>query len=62
MYSDRLREGERILGVRHHVGFQSNHGETLVLIDIWATWCGPCKKEMPGYQELADKYGPTSTG
>jgi thiol-disulfide isomerase/thioredoxin len=29
----------------------------VVLIDFWATWCQPCKKEMPGYQKLADKYG-----
>ena len=28
-----------------------------VLIDFWATWCQPCKKEMPGYQKLLDKYG-----
>lgn len=27
-----------------------------VLIDFWATWCQPCKKEMPGYQKLLDKY------
>lgn len=29
----------------------------VVLIDFWATWCQPCKKEMPGYQQLVDKYG-----
>src|SRR6202521_1970393 len=29
----------------------------VVLIDFWATWCEPCKKEMPGYQKLADRYG-----
>lgn len=29
----------------------------VVLIDFWATWCQPCKQEMPGYQELLDRYG-----
>ena len=29
----------------------------VVLIDFWATWCEPCKKEMPGYQQLVDRYG-----
>jgi thiol-disulfide isomerase/thioredoxin len=29
----------------------------VVLIDFWATWCQPCKLEMPGYQKLVDLYG-----
>lgn len=30
----------------------------VVLVDFWATWCQPCKKEMPGYQKLVDNYDP----
>lgn len=29
----------------------------VLLVDVWATWCQPCKKEMPGYQKLLDHYG-----
>lgn len=28
----------------------------VVVINIWATWCGPCIKELPEFQELHKKY------
>ena len=28
-----------------------------VLVDIWATWCGPCKMVGPIIDELAEEYG-----
>ena len=29
-----------------------------VMLNFWATWCGPCKIEMPWLVDLQKKYGP----
>ncbi len=31
-------------------------GQKAVLVNVWATWCGPCVEEFPYLVKLADKY------
>lgn len=53
-----LRVGDRVSGVD---SFLANAGLSkkkpkMIVLNFFATWCGPCIAELPHLQELSDKY------
>lgn len=41
-------------GIEHSL---ENYKGKIVFLNFWATWCPPCKKEMPEIEELYKEYG-----
>ncbi len=39
------------------VSLQKYHGH-IVLMNLWASWCPPCRAEMPDLQRLSQQFGP----
>jgi peroxiredoxin len=43
-------------GVKHSLAMLRKSNK-LILLDFWASWCGPCIKEFPNLMALQKKYG-----
>ena len=46
-----------VLGTKQ-IKTMADYKGQVVLLNVWATWCGPCKEEIPSLEKLYKEYGP----
>lgn len=35
----------------------ADHADQIMVVNVWATWCPPCRVELPGFVELQNEWG-----
>jgi thiol-disulfide isomerase/thioredoxin len=54
---DRKTAPDFVLNDAHGAAVRlSDYKGNVVLLNFWATWCGPCKIEIPWFSEFETKY------
>ena len=47
-----------LAGLTGEQGALSQYKGQVVMVNFWATWCGPCQQEMPLLDQMYKKYKP----
>lgn len=49
-------KGIKIFNFSQFQPYLEQENDTLYVINFWATWCAPCVKEIPYFEQLGEKY------
>lgn len=56
-YHEMLAEaGVEVVELSEFEALMQSGGESTLVINFWATWCGPCIRELPYFDELHQEY------
>jgi thiol-disulfide isomerase/thioredoxin len=53
--------GDSLLAAGQQLSSAQSRGQ-VVVVNIWGSWCGPCREEMPGLQFVQDQTGAVVLG